>query len=868
MNMNKKEIPIVVPVYGAVEYTKRLVESIKKNTDSGRYRLIIVNNGSTDGTFEYLSRLVEDPEIGKSVTALHQGKNLGFAGGVNKGLQYIRNLDWDHCVVMNNDIVVTEGWLRGLEDCITNARIPDATIGAVGPVSNQAGGTQGISIDYTLTTDGAINDFGKRNRSKNKDVWIESGYLVGLCWMMSRQFFDVVGYLDEDFGIGQWEDNEYFLRGQIGGFRYLIDHSTFIHHFFHKTFQQSRFDSNGLFHSNRDLYCNKFNRVGGIYDRLAEINYDKRGQKVQYQEDGHVRKYIVGAMRVRDGEKYLERTLDRVSQLVDEIVIRVDQRTKDATVEICKRYPKVTVLEVEDRVYEEWEARNILINIAYSKNPDWIFCFDADEIPSNDLVKDREYLTNPSRPDTHLWVFTLVQLWDEKNWRVDGLWGTFAQGRMFRALSGRSIGQGVFHCGSHPVFPLSNIRRSYHRIIHYGNCDPEVRKNKYKFYTETDTDKDISRILGGWKEYYWQLYYGKPTGNIDPHKTVWKSVPDTTPDPMPYGCFRNRDLYRHVSDETGMRLAEFDEDRTISLCMLAKNEAQFLPKCLQSVGPIVNEIIIVDTGSTDTTINTAEELGAKVYKFEWCNDFSAARNFSMSKVTSKWLLRLDPDEVLPYSFLFSTYKLSEKSDVDGYLFPIHNYMQIPKDLSDPNWVLSETTRMFRMQEGIKFRGLVHEEIDDSLREIAAKRAGPEGDPLKCLKIERVPFFIQHFGYLRDSKFLEEKWDYYCQLGEKQKEENPNDSRAYFNTAVHYLHQDEFEKALEGYKKVIELDPKEWKALNDMAVILWKCGKQAEAIKYIRRAKECMGDTIHVVHKQKVEQNLRSLQVDILSAMIL
>jgi len=85
---------------------------------------------------------------------------------------------------------------------------------------------------------------------------------------------------------------------------------------------------------------------------------------------------------------------------------------------------------------------------------------------------------------------------------------------------------------------------------------------------------------------------------------------------------------------------------TISLAMIVKNEEEWLPKCLDSVKDIVDEIIIVDTGSTDKTKEVAEKYGAKIYDFTWVDDFSAARNFSFSKATKDWILWLDADDRL------------------------------------------------------------------------------------------------------------------------------------------------------------------------------------------------------------------------------
>ncbi|WP_337872164.1 glycosyltransferase family 2 protein, partial [Ignavibacterium sp.] len=81
----------------------------------------------------------------------------------------------------------------------------------------------------------------------------------------------------------------------------------------------------------------------------------------------------------------------------------------------------------------------------------------------------------------------------------------------------------------------------------------------------------------------------------------------------------------------------------ITLSMIVKNEERYLEDCLNSVKNVFDEIIIVDTGSTDNTLKIAEKFNAKVFHFDWINDFSAARNFALSKSTGEWILYLDAD---------------------------------------------------------------------------------------------------------------------------------------------------------------------------------------------------------------------------------
>ena len=80
--------------------------------------------------------------------------------------------------------------------------------------------------------------------------------------------------------------------------------------------------------------------------------------------------------------------------------------------------------------------------------------------------------------------------------------------------------------------------------------------------------------------------------------------------------------------------------------MIVKDEEQFLGQCLESVKPIANQIVVVDTGSSDQTEAIAKSHGAEVHHFEWCDDFAAARNFALEHARGDWILILDADEIL------------------------------------------------------------------------------------------------------------------------------------------------------------------------------------------------------------------------------
>lgn len=154
----------------------------------------------------------------------------------------------------------------------------------------------------------------------------------------------------------------------------------------------------------------------------------------------------------------------------------------------------------------------------------------------------------------------------------------------------------------------------------------------------------------------------------------------------------------------------------ISLCMIAKNEAEYIGACLDSVSDIVNEMIVVDTGSTDNTIEIARSRGAHVYEVEWRDDFAWARNHSLKHATNPWILQLDADEeLLPssYSWLYNNYPWL---DYEGYNVTIHNYSNVEYE---EVFMSHELLRFFKYRDNRRYIYRIHENIMMDHRQVAS-----------------------------------------------------------------------------------------------------------------------------------------------------
>lgn len=218
---------IIIVTHNEWSYTELCLASIRDRTDEP-YELILVDNGSSDATVDQLRRAPD-------VRLIENADNRGFPAAVNQGLVAANG---QAVVLLNNDCVVTTGWLRRIRDAFRS----DPQVGLVGPVTNFTAGPQKIAVDYQhlADLDGFAWNLGKRLAGTR----LECELLFGFCLAIRREVVDQVGLLDEGFGIGVCEDDDYCLRAQQAGFRLVIAADCFVHHFGSRTFTAKGIDLN------------------------------------------------------------------------------------------------------------------------------------------------------------------------------------------------------------------------------------------------------------------------------------------------------------------------------------------------------------------------------------------------------------------------------------------------------------------------------------------------------------------------------------------------------------------------------------------------------------------------------------------------
>lgn len=212
-------VDIIIPAFNQLRYCQQCVESIQRSTDVP-YRLVLIDNGSTDGVSEYFDGI-------PGAHVLHAPTNLGFAGGVNLGLRDAQG----HVVLLNSDTVVPPRWLERLLAVLES----DPKIGVVGPLSNYASGMQQIETPE-LSTQEELATFADDLAAENAGMTTNTFRLVGFCMLIRDETLRRVGLFDERFGTGNFEDDDYCLRVRQAGYRLVVAHDAFVYHFGNRTF--------------------------------------------------------------------------------------------------------------------------------------------------------------------------------------------------------------------------------------------------------------------------------------------------------------------------------------------------------------------------------------------------------------------------------------------------------------------------------------------------------------------------------------------------------------------------------------------------------------------------------------------------------
>ena len=275
------------------------------------------------------------------------------------------------------------------------------------------------------------------------------------------------------------------------------------------------------------------------------------------------------------------------------------------------------------------------------------------------------------------------------------------------------------------------------------------------------------------------------------------------------------------------KAASTDRKQTLSVCMIVRDEEAFIEDCLMSVRGLADEIVVVDTGSKDRTVDIARSHGASFHSFKWNGSFSDARNHALEHATCDWVLCLDADERLDANSRPIIEQAMVDSGVDAYDLTICSYLT---DGPSPEVEISTRCSLFRRCPEYRFEGRVHEQVG---RAVVASggRAG------------RSQAVIYHHGYRPDVRNSRQKHKKYVELLRKEVEANPSDAYYLYHLGAELAAHGKHAEAVEPLAKAAELLPRGHNlaplTFARLAESLMVTGDPAEAMRTIERA-EALG----------------------------
>ncbi|MDR3639522.1 MAG: glycosyltransferase [Isosphaeraceae bacterium] len=373
-NGERKLASIIVPCFNQLEFTHHCVPALMRYTRKP-WELIVVDNGSTDGTAPYLAGVRDAAPL--RVEIITNPANRGFPAACNQGLKAARG---DVLVLLNNDAVVTHDWL----DQLVALADSDPKIGLTGPMSNYAAPPQLVEHVPYADLDG-MHRFAGHWREAHRGQWFTTGKLSGFCLLLKRKVLETLGGLDERFGLGFFDDDDLALRAKEAGFSLAVAHDLFVHHFGSRTFAGARIDAESLLAENQAKFQAKWGlrEPAGRRVTLSPWSSPPRLDPPRVRRSGG-RPKVSLTMIVRNEEQNLPACLASAEGLFDELVI-VDTGSTDRTAEIARTFGA----RVFDFVWVDdfAAARNAALARARG---DYAFWLDADDVlepPERDKLK-------------------------------------------------------------------------------------------------------------------------------------------------------------------------------------------------------------------------------------------------------------------------------------------------------------------------------------------------------------------------------------------------------------------------------------------------------------------------------------------------
>ncbi len=765
--------------------------SIEKFTPE-RHQLIFAGSRQMCRAMEQLRKKLKGRDGYMIMEALEQE---GPAQAVNRAIEKSAG---EYIVIVRSDMVLTEGWLSGMISCLEQT--PNA--GIIGPAINGPGIRQGTAYRAFPTRaklfEHAVS-FGERNRHRRAQVKNVSG----LCMLFERNLIEKIGLPDGSLDLSSFWDLDLCLRTVIAGYTIMIAADVYVHH-----------EGPGIRKDNRQFTA----KWGGM-----EVSTEK-GRKLS-------------AFSALEKARALSEK-NRLEEAVETLIQGLKTAPEDKNIYLL--------------------LAGMFMNAGLYK--------DAADTLETLPEKDREDLE----------VLALLG-------RAAEARGDHGEAQRYAELMlgidpGCSQALNLFGLISYSKDDHDQARKYFERAVDrdpgYGEPYRSLGLMKWSGGEREEALALLERafVLSPEQKDSVTSYHGAATGleAYERAETAFLEARDLRPDnrdiafllidillkqkKMQTAMDEIEECFIRFGMEEGLLNAALEvrdaigpmeidpaggKPGTLSVCMIVRNEEAGMARCLASLKPVADEIIVVDTGSTDRTKDIARAFGAKVYDFTWTNDFSEARNVSLSHAKGNWILVHDADEVLspldhdrlralidqvpskPVAYTIVTRNYTANSALDGWT---ENHGEYPDEESGIGWCPTPKVRLLVNDERFRFENPVHEMLEPSLWRAKA-------DIRSC----DIP--IHHYGKLDETR-MKEKAEAYYSLGRKKLEDTNNSDRdALRELAIQAAELFRYEEAIDLWKRFIDLNPDNHKAYFNLSTCYFESGRFEEALSAAKRSLE-------------------------------
>ena len=791
---------IVILTINQLDVTKECVASIQKHTPEP-HEIVFVDNGSTDGTVEWLRSLAASDS---SCHVIENATNLGFARGCNQGILAATG---DIILLLNNDVVVTPQWLSGMLECLHSR--PDT--GVVGPMTNNISGPQKVpNVDYRSPAVG-LCEYAAAFRERNRHRRVPLRRIVGFCMLFRRSLVDTVGMLDERFGSGNFEDDDFCLRAALLGYTNIVAGDVFVHHYGSRSFVGNRLDFGACMTGNRKLFSDKWSGIGvdtALGKRLTTVQAIENALRLHAEgkTNAAVEAILRGIGRATD-PRDLHRTLAEILIDTRHFKEALEALHEDAANVADPQHVILTgtcqqglaMLDSADQA-----ADQVLAGAATSAPALNLKALVAHQRGDNAQAADWCRKAIAADPG-HAEPYTNLGVLEWAAGRTEAALPLLERGFLLapqRADLVTAYHNAISALDERPraeqIFSEARALNPFDRRITFLLIDILIHQDKHAAAMEL-----IEEAM---------LAFGIDDGMLDAALTVRQKVGP-----------------HNASSEHGQR-------GRLSVCMIVKNEERNLLKSLASLKPMAHEIIVVDTGSDDRTRRVATAFGAKVFEFPWTGNFAEARNESLAKAEGDWILVVDADEVVAATDYPTLRDMICKRPgrAAAWSFVTRNYIQpvytagwtantgaYAREEAGTGWFPSTKIRLFPNDRRIRFSNAVHELVEPAIRKLK-------------LTVKPSPVPIHHYGKLNQEKDLVKGETYYA-LGKKKLDEQGDNLDALRELATQAAGLGKHQEAIDLWQRAIRLQPNLTLAHLNLGSLYLELNRFEDALASSRRA---------------------------------